>query len=79
MQMIKKEGLLKRLENIKEKNEELLDAFSKANKASKAAKIKLNNQNKNFVYNSHNSFAKFKDIDCHIKGLPYESACKKMY
>ena len=46
----KKEVLLKRLENIKDKNEKLLDAaFSKANKASKAAKIKVNNENKNFV------------------------------
>ena len=33
-----KEGLFKRLENIKDKNEELLNAFSAANKVSKAAK-----------------------------------------
>ena len=31
-------GLFKRLENIKDKNEELLNAFSAANKVSKAAK-----------------------------------------
>ena len=33
-----KEGLFKRLENIKDKNEELLYVFSAANKVSKAAK-----------------------------------------
>ena len=33
-----KEGLFKRLENIKDKNEELLNAFSAANKVSKVAK-----------------------------------------
>ena len=32
-----KEGIFKRLENIKDKNEELLNAFSAANKISKAA------------------------------------------
>ena len=34
----KKEGLFKRLENIKGKNKELLKAFSTANRVSKAAK-----------------------------------------
>ena len=34
----KKEGLFERLKNIKGKNEELLNAFSAANKVSKAAK-----------------------------------------
>ena len=43
-------GLFKRLENIKDKNEELLNAFSAANKVSKAAK----NQSK---YNYDNTFA----------------------
>ena len=36
--MTKKEGLFKRLENIKGKNKELLKAFSTANRVSKAAK-----------------------------------------
>ena len=58
-----KKGLFKRLENIKDKNEELLNAFSVTNKVSKAPKNKVNNQNKNLVYNSRHSFAKFKDID----------------
>ena len=34
----KKEGVFKRLENIKDKNEELLNVFRAANKVSKAAK-----------------------------------------
>ena len=39
----KKERLLKRLENIKDKNEELINAFNTTNKASKN---KTNNQSK---------------------------------
>ena len=45
-----KEGLCKGLENIKNKNEELLNAFGAANKVSKAAK----NQSE---YNYDNAFA----------------------
>ena len=71
----KKEGLFKRLKNIKDKNEELLDAFSGANKASKAAKIEVNNKNKNFVHNSQHSFVKFKDIN-EFKDLLYEQIKK---
>ena len=33
-----KEGLFRRLENVKDKNEELLNAFSATNKISKASK-----------------------------------------
>ena len=33
-----KEGIFKRLENVKDKNEELLNTFNAANKVSKAAK-----------------------------------------
>ena len=57
-----KKGLLKRLEDIKDKKEELLNAFSMTNKVSKAPKNKVNNQNKNLVYNSQHSFIKFKNI-----------------
>ena len=39
----KEEGHFTRLENIKDKNEELLNALSGANKDSKAAKIKVDN------------------------------------
>ena len=45
-----KEGLFKRLENIKDKNKELLNAFSAANKITKGAK----NQSE---YNYDNMFA----------------------
>ena len=68
----KKEGLFKRLKNIKDKNEELIKAFSKApkNKAS-------NEENKNLVYNSQHSFAKFKDIDG-VKELSLDSMHKTL-
>ena len=48
-----KEGLFKRLENIKDKNEELLNAFSAANKISKAAEndSDFNYSNKFAFYN----------------------------
>ena len=72
----RKEGLLKRLENIKDKNEELLNAFSTTNKASKN---KINIQSKNLIYDSQNliydskhSFIKYKDID-DIKELSLDS------
>ena len=42
-----KEGLFKRLENIKDKNEELINRFSTTNKASKN---KTNNQTKKLIY-----------------------------
>ena len=66
-----KEGLLKRLENIKDKNEEVLDAFSKANNASKATKIKVNNQNNFFLSIIHSiSLQSLKILvslkDCHM-------------
>ena len=68
----KKQGILKRLENIKDKNKELLNAFSTTNKVSSASKNKTNKQNKILVYNSQHSFTKFKDID-EFKGLSLES------
>ena len=70
----KKEGLLKRLENIKDKNEELLNVFNTTNKASKN---KINTQNKNLVYDGKHSFAKFKNID-DIKKLSLDSMHKKL-
>ena len=50
----KKEGLFKRLENIKDKNEELLNAFSAANKVSKADK-----NESDFNYDFKYAFYKF--------------------
>ena len=57
-----KEGLFKRLENIKDKNEELLNTFSAANKVSKAAKNEsdFNYDSKFAFYNFHRRFKKFK-------------------
>ena len=49
-----KEGLFKELENIKNKNEEQMNAFSAANKVSKVAK----NQN-DFNYRSNYAFYNF--------------------
>ena len=51
----RKEGLLKRLENNKDKNEELLNAFSTTNKA---FKNKINIQSKNLIYDSKHCFVK---------------------
>ena len=61
----KKEGLFKRLENIKDKNEELINRFSTTNKASKN---KTNNQSKKLIYNANQSFTELKNID-NIKKL----------
>ena len=49
-----KEGCFKRLENIKDKNEELLNSFSAANKVSKAAK-----DGSDFSYDSKYACYKF--------------------
>ena len=49
-----KEGTFKRLGNIKDKNEELLDAFSAANKVSKGDK-----NESDFSYDSNYVFYKF--------------------
>ena len=62
----KKEGLFKRLENIKDKNEELINRFSTTNKASKNKKITKSNV---LTYNTKYSFVKLKNID-NIKKLP---------
>ena len=65
----KKAGLFKRLENIKDKNGELINRFSTTNKASKN---KTNNQNKKLIYNANHSFTKLKNID-NIKKLSLDS------
>ena len=58
--MIKKKGLFKRLENIKDENEEPKNRFSTTNKASKN---KINNQSKKLTYDVNHSFAKLRNID----------------
>ena len=65
----KKEGILKRLENIKDKNDEIINIFSTTNKAFMK---KTNNQNKKLIYNANQSFAKLKNID-DIKKLSLDS------
>ena len=65
----KKEGLFKRLENIKDKNEELINRFSTTNKA---PKNKTNIQSKKLIYDVNHSFAKLRNID-DIKKLSLDS------
>ena len=65
----KKERLFKRLENIKDKNEELINRFSTTNKA---PKNKINNQSKKLIYDVNHSFAKLRNID-DIKKLSLDS------
>ena len=57
-----KEGLFKRLENIKDKNEELLNAFNATNKVSKVPKNESNyNYDSNYTfYEFYKDFKKFK-------------------
>ena len=64
----KKEGLFKRLENIKDKNEELINRFS----TTKALKNKINNQDKRLVYDANHSFSELRNIN-NIKKLSFES------
>ena len=71
----KKEGILKSLENIKDKNDELLNTFSTTNKANKTPKI--NNQSKILIYSTQHSFAKFRNIG-NIKELSLDSMYKKL-
>ena len=56
----KKEGVLKRLENIKDKNEKILNTFNTTNNSSKN---RINDQSKKLVYNAERSFAKLRNTD----------------
>ena len=63
----KKDGLLKRLKNIEGKNEELLDAFSAANKVSKAPK-----NESNYNYGSKYTFYEFyRDFKKNFKNVTW--------
>ena len=55
-----KEGILKRLENIKNKIDQLLNRFNTTNKI---PKNKTNSQSKKLIYNVEYSFAKLRNID----------------
>ena len=70
----KKEGILKRLENIKDKNDELLNTINTTNKA---PKNKINIQSKNLIYDNKHSFVKYRDID-EFKELSLDSFYKKL-
>ena len=70
----RKEGLLKKPENVKDKNEEPLNAVSTNNKASKN---KINIKSKILIYASKHSFVKYKDI-YDIKELSLDSLYKKL-
>ena len=69
MKKIKKNGVLKGLENIKDKKEELINTLSATNKA---PKNKTNIQSKKLTYDVNHSFAKLKNID-DIKKLSLDS------
>ena len=56
-----KEELFKRIENIKDKNEELLNAVSAANKARKAAKNEIDS-NYNFNYAFYKFYRDYKNF-----------------
>ena len=65
----KKEGLFKRLENIKNKNKELINRFSTTNKASNN---KTNNQSNRLIYKANLNFTELENFD-NIKKLPLDS------
>ena len=65
----KKEGILKRLKNVKDKNEELINTLSATNKA---FKNKRNTKSEILTYNTKHNFVKLKNID-DIKKLPLNS------
>ena len=64
---------MKRLENFKDKNEELLNAFSTTNKTNKTPNI----QSKKLVYDGKHSFAMLKNIN-DIKDLSLDSMFNRM-
>ena len=70
----KKEEILKKLENIKDKSDELLNTINTTNKASKN---KINIQSENVIYDNKHSFVKYKNIG-DIKELPLDSLYKKL-
>ena len=74
MKKIKKKDYIKRLENIKDKNEELINTINTTNRATKN---KINIQSKNLIYNSKHSFVKYRNID-EFKELPLDSSHKKL-
>ena len=70
----KKERLFKRLDNIKDKNEELIDRFSTTDNA---PKNKTNSQSKKLLCNGNHSFAELKNI-VNIEKLSLDSMFNQM-
>ena len=70
----KKEGILKGLKSLKDKNEESINTLSATNKA---PKNKTNIQSKKLIYDVNHSFAKLKNID-NIKKLSLDSMFRIM-
>ena len=70
----KKEGILKGLKNIKDKNEELINIFSATNKA---FKNKTNNQSNKLIYNANLNFTELENID-NVKKLLLDSTSNLM-
>ena len=64
----KKERLFKRLENIKDKNKELINTINRT----KATENKTNIQSKKLIYDVNHSFEKLRNID-DIKKLSLDS------
>ena len=65
----KKEGVLKGLKNIKDKNEELINTLCTTNKTTKN---KINIQSKKLIFDGNHNFAELKNID-NIKTLSLDS------
>ena len=70
----KKEGLFKRLQNIKDRNEELINTVSTTNKS---PKNKTNNQSKKLMYDVNHSLAKLRNIE-DIRKLSLDSMSNLM-
>ena len=65
----KKEEILKRIENIKDKNEKIVNTFHTTNKSSIN---KINDQGKKLIYNAEHRFAKLRNIN-NIKKISPDS------
>ena len=70
----KKEGLFKRLENLKDKNEQLINTINTSNRASKNKRFTKSDL---LTYNTKYSFSKLRNIN-NIKKLSFDSMFKLM-
>ena len=70
----KKEGLFERLENLKDKNEQLINTINTSNRASKNKRFTKSDL---LTYNTKYSFSKLRNIN-NIKKLSFDSMFKLM-